>query len=70
MGKINNIILTAMTLVGHKYGSSVCCGRERGEAKAGDDPADMDVGSRPLTTDENCAIRSAFRSRMVPTVVA
>ena len=40
--------------------NSDCCRRERlversqkvhGEAKAGDDPADMDVGSRPLTMD-------------------
>ena len=44
--------------------AAICCRRERlversqkvhGEAKAGDDPADMDVGSRPLTTDENRA---------------
>ncbi|NLL57568.1 MAG: hypothetical protein GX244_03565, partial [Firmicutes bacterium] len=27
-----------------------------GEAKAGDDPADMDVGSRPLTMDGNCRV--------------
>ena len=42
----------------------ICCRRERlversrkvhGEAKAGDDPVDMDVGSQPLTTDENRA---------------
>ncbi len=44
--------------------AALCCRRERlvkrsrkvhGEARAGDDPADMDVGSRPLTTYENCA---------------
>ena len=29
---------------------AVCAGRFI-EARAGDDPADMDVGNRPLTTD-------------------
>ena len=32
-----------------------------GEAKAGGDPADMDVGSRPLAIDENWPTRLAFR---------
>jgi len=41
-----------------------------GEAKAGDDPADMDVGSRPLTMDENWPSSSAFISRTVPIGVA
>ena len=49
------------------YGSSVLLWRERlversqkvhGGAKAGDDPADMDVGSRPLTMDGNWPGRS------------
>ena len=45
--------------------AAICCRRERpversqkvhGEAKAGGDPADMDVGSRPLTMDGNCRV--------------
>jgi len=48
--------------------AALCCGREQlversqkvhGEAKAGDDPADMDVGSRPLTMDGNWPGRSS-----------
>jgi len=43
--------------------AALCCGREplvkrsrkvHGDAKAEDDPADMDVGSWPLTMDEDC----------------
>ena len=46
----------------------ICWRRERlversrkvhGEAKAGDDPVDMDVGSRPLTMDGNWPGRSS-----------
>jgi len=42
--------------------AAICCGRERlversqkvhGAAKAGDDPAGTDAGSRPLTMDKN-----------------
>jgi len=41
--------------------AAICCGARatcgakfkiHGEAKAGGDPADMDVGSRPLTMDK------------------
>jgi len=48
--------------------AALCCRRERlvqrsqkvhGEAKAGGDPADMDVGSRPLTMDGNWPGRSS-----------
>ena len=57
----------------------ICWRRERlversrkvhGEAKAGDDPADMDVGSRPLTMDKNWPSRSAFSSRAASAGVA
>jgi len=41
-----------------------------GEARAGDDPAGMDAGSRPLTMDGNWPSRSAFSSRAAPTGVA
>ncbi|NLL58726.1 MAG: hypothetical protein GX244_09480 [Firmicutes bacterium] len=41
-----------------------------GEARAGGDPADMDVGSQPLTLDKNWPRRSAFRSRAAPAGVA
>ena len=41
-----------------------------GEAKAEDDPADMDVGNRPLTMEKNWPNRSTFRSRAVHAGVA
>jgi len=49
-------------------GAAFCSGRERpversqkvhGEAKAEDDPADMDVGSRPLAMDGQLAGQAA-----------